>query len=125
MLKSIYPPKIVDGYAELLGDSGYQLLENEHTVSTAYYEKYKHNVALQNMWDKCLRQQQTSYDKYEVKQKGLKPVKKYIKRFYEQFFIGAQLFTLVSQSYSCISYHQWDMTLKTYLTDLKYFYYPF
>ncbi|MFD1133239.1 site-specific integrase [Psychrobacter sanguinis] len=119
MLKSIYPPKIVDGYAEPFGDPGYQLLVDEHHVSTARYEKYKHNVALQNMWDKCLRQQQTSYDDYEAKQKSLKSVKKYIKRFYEQFFIGAQLFTFVSQGFSCTSYHPWDRVVKTYLSDLN------
>ena len=89
MLKNIFPPKIVDGYARLYGDSGYQLKVNEQSVSKDRYEKYKHNVALQSMWDKCLSKQQNLYNESEVKQSGLKSVNKYISRFYKQCFEGA------------------------------------
>ena len=107
MLKNIFPPKIVDGYAEPCGDSGYQLKVNEQSVSKDRYEKYKHNVALQSMWDKCLSKQQNLCSESEVKQSGLKSAKKYISRFYKQCFEDAKFFTFVSKRYFCIRYHQW------------------
>lgn len=119
MLKNIFPPKIVDGYARLYGDSGYQLKVNEQSVSKDRYEKYKHNVALQSMWDKCLSKQQNSYNESEVKQSGLKSVNKYISRFYKQCFEGAQSFTFVSQNYTCVRYHKWYRVVNTYLFDLN------
>ena len=118
MLKSIYPPKIVDGYAEPFGDSGYQLLVNEHSVTKDRYEKYKHNVALQSMWDNCLKKQQSLYAECKVKQNGLKSVDKYKSNFYKQSFIATQSFTFVSQRYSCIRYHQWYEVSKAYLLKL-------
>lgn len=119
MLKNIFPPKIVDGYARLYGDSGYQLKVNEQSVSKDRYEKYKHNVALQSMWDKCLSKQQNSYNESEVKQSGLKSVNKYVSRFYKQCFEGAQSFTFVSQNYTCVRYHKWYRVVNTYLFDLN------
>lgn len=118
MSKNIFPPKIVDGYASPWRDGGYQLKVNEQSVGKECYEKYKHNIALQDMWDKCLRQQQDSYGEYEVKQKSLKSVKTYISNFYKQCFEGAQLFAFVSQNYSCIRYHQWYEDSKDYLFSL-------
>ena len=118
MSKNIFPPKIVDGYASPWRDGGYQLKVNEQSVGKERYEKYKHNIALQDMWDKCLRQQQDSYGEYEVKQKSLKSVKTYISNFYKQCFEGAQLFAFVSQNYSCIRYHQWYEDSKDYLFSL-------
>ena len=82
MLKNIFPPKIVDGFAKSWRDSGYQLKVNEQSVGKDRYEKYKHNIALQSMWDKCLKKQQSLYGECEVKQNGLKSVKKYISNFY-------------------------------------------
>ena len=118
MLKNIFPPKIVDGYAEPCGDSGYQLKVNEHSVSKDRYEKYKHNVALQSMWDKCLSKQQNLCSESEVKKSGLKSAKKYISRFYKQCFEDAQFFTFVSKRYFCIRYHQWYAVSKAYLLKL-------
>ena len=119
MLKNIFPPKIVDGYARLLGDLGYQLEINEQSVSKDRYEKYKHNIALQSMWDKCLSKQQDLYGESEVKQSGLKSANKYVSRFYKQCFEDAQLFAFVSQRYSCVRYNQWDKVVQTYLSDLN------
>ena len=114
MSKNIFPPKIVDGYASPWRDGGYQLKVNEQSVGKDRYEKYKHNIALQDMWDKCLRQQRDSYGEYEVKQKSLKSVKTYISNFYKQCFEGDPLFAFVSQSYSCVRYHHWYEVSKDY-----------
>lgn len=119
MLKNIFPPKIIDGYAKPYGDSGYQLKVNEQSIPKNRYERYKHNVALQSMWDKCLSKQQHSYNESEVKQSGLKSVNKYISRFYKQCFEDAQLFAFVSQHYFCVRYNQWDKVVKTYLYNLN------